>query len=129
MVEEGQSGDRDERYLRRREGILEFLGTFDEMRVRPPWRQGDRPIPTLQVTGPIAATIAVTQALDTGCDGTPLAHLRRRVDPVGPPTQDRENSVSPLSAQLREAADQLARVAPRWEAHLRFPLLAQVLWL
>jgi hypothetical protein len=45
------------------------------------------------------------------------------LDLVGKPPYD------PLARQLRHVADSLASTAPRGEAHLRFPLLNQVLWL
>lgn len=125
--------DPDESYRRRHEGIREFLRVFDQMRIRPTWRNGDIPVPVLWVTGPYTATEAVAQALEDRCDGTPFAHLAPSPDPGGPdPSTAGEHGAAPytaLAARLRQATRDLAAVAPPGEAHLRFPLLAQVLWL
>ncbi|GGK88718.1 hypothetical protein Sme01_01890 [Sphaerisporangium melleum] len=120
--------DPDESYRRRHEGVREFLRVFDQMRVRPSWRGGDVPLPVVWVTGQYAETAAVVQALEARCDGTPYAHLGPSPDPEETP----ERSAPPyaaLAAWLREAARELAAVAPPGEAHLRFPLFAQVLWM
>ncbi|MFG1874133.1 ABC transporter substrate-binding protein [Sphaerisporangium sp. NPDC049003] len=124
--------DPDESYRRRHEGIREFLRVFDQMRVRPTWRNGDLPVPVLWVTGPYTATTSVTQALEARCDGTPFAHLGPTLDveEVAPPVRERHTPpYAALVTQLRQATRDLAAVAPPGEAHLRFPLFAQVLWL
>ncbi|MEO3813503.1 hypothetical protein ABGB17_31285 [Sphaerisporangium sp. B11E5] len=124
-------GDPEESYRRSYEGVREFLRVFDQIRIRPTWRSGDVPVPVLWVTGPYTATAAVTQALEERCDGTPFAHLGPSPDPeaAAPAPGERGTPYADLVAQLREASRDLASIAPRGEAHLRFPLLAQVLWL
>ncbi|MFC6085007.1 ABC transporter substrate-binding protein [Sphaerisporangium aureirubrum] len=124
-------GDPEESYRRSYEGVREFLRVFDQIRIRPTWRSGDVPVPVLWVTGPYTATAAVTQALEERCDGTPFAHLGPAPDPeaAAPPPVERSAPYADLMARLREASRDLASIAPRGEAHLRFPLLAQVLWL
>jgi hypothetical protein len=124
--------DPDESYRRRHEGVREFLRVFDQMRIRPTWRNGDVPVPVLWLTGPYSATAAVTQALEARCDGTPFAHLSPSLDPEDGPPPSGERPAPPYAAlvtQLRQATRDLAAVAPPGEAHLRFPLFAQVLWL
>ncbi|MEV7969601.1 hypothetical protein AB0O34_26995 [Sphaerisporangium sp. NPDC088356] len=124
--------DPDESYRRRHEGIREFLRVFDQMRIRPTWRNGDLPVPVLWVTGPYTATTSVTQALEARCDGTPFAHLGPSLDTDegSPPVRERHTPpYAALVTQLRQATRDLAAVAPPGEAHLRFPLFAQVLWL
>ncbi|MFC4585027.1 ABC transporter substrate-binding protein [Sphaerisporangium corydalis] len=124
--------DPDENYRRRHEGIREFLRVFDQMRVRPTWRNGDIPVPVLWVTGPYLANAAVAQALEARCDGTPFAHIGTSADPEeGGPVAGAGFTppYAGLVTQLRQATRDLAAVAPPGEAHLRFPLFAQVLWL
>lgn len=124
--------DPGERYRLGLEETRELLHTFDAMRVRPPYRNGDRPTPILQVTGPYRAASAVVQAFQERCKGTPFALLRPRNRPAaaeGVRAAQRPRPYAPLEQQLRKAAEALAAVAPRGEAHLRFPLLHQVLWM
>ncbi|WP_214416364.1 hypothetical protein [Sphaerisporangium fuscum] len=131
-VEAGPSRDPDESYRRRHEGIREFLRVFDQMRTRPTWRTGDLPVPVLSVTGPYAATVAVAEALERLCDGTPFARVTPSPDPETASPFAAEQPAAPyvpLMKQLRDATRELATVAPPGEAHLRFPLFAQVLWL
>ncbi|MEH1130063.1 hypothetical protein [Micromonospora sp. CPCC 206061] len=130
-VEPDATGDSPDNYRRRHEGIRDFLRVFDEMRARPGWRQGDRPLPILLIDGPDDATVAAAQALESRCAGTPYARVpdsaecrdgQRPSDKCGAP-------YGSLSRHLRECALALTAVAPRGEARLRFPLLTHVLWL
>jgi hypothetical protein len=124
--------DPDESYRRRHEGIREFLRVFDQMRIRPTWRNGDVPVPILWVTGPYTATAAVAQALEARFDGTPFARLDPSPEPAeGAPAAGGRFTppYAALVTQLRHATRDLAAVAPPGEAHLRFPLFAQVLWM
>ncbi|MGW4639886.1 hypothetical protein ACWEN6_15220 [Sphaerisporangium sp. NPDC004334] len=123
--------DPDESYRRRNEGVREFLRVFDQMRVRPTWRGGDVPLPVVWVTGQYAATSAAVQALEARCDGTPFAHLAPSAEQEeGAPAGERPAPpYAALAARLRQVTRDLAAVAPPGEAHLRFPLFAQVLWM
>lgn len=122
-----RADDSQDTYQRSYEGVREFLRVFDQIRVRPTRRGGDLPVPVLSVTGPSSETVAVANALEDRCAGTPFADLA--------PPDDQASVTSPatpysgLVARLREASGELASAAPRGEAHLRFPLLAQVLWM
>ncbi|MDH2424653.1 hypothetical protein [Sphaerisporangium sp. TRM90804] len=125
-------GDPEESYRRSYEGVRDFLRVFDQMRVRPTWRNGDVPLPVLWVAGRYTATAAVAQELEARCDGTPFAHLGPSPDPAEGPLPAGNRHAPPYAAVvawLRQATRDLAAVAPPGEAHLRFPLLAQVLWL
>ncbi|MEU9885359.1 hypothetical protein [Sphaerisporangium sp. NPDC051011] len=112
----------------RREGLQELLRVFDRIRVRPTRRSGDIPLPVLRVTGPWEATSAIADTLEERCAGTPCAVLTPPQEPAeGPPAP--APPYSALAAALSEAAKNLAEHASRGEAHLRFPLFAQVQWL
>jgi hypothetical protein len=113
---------------RRHEVAREVLQTLDAMRVRPTAKSGDVPLPVLHITGtPEAAYGAVGVLAERFKDGPfALVQVSAADDGLGLVGQA---SYAPLAAQLRDVADSLASTAPRGEAHLRFPLLNQVLWL
>lgn len=106
-----------------REGVEKFFETFNRIRSRPTWRQGDRPSPVLFISGPDDAIAEARKAIRRQCQGTPYADVPVRGQwPAGV-------AYKTLAAQLRAVSRQLAAEAPRGEARLRFPLLNQVLWL
>jgi hypothetical protein len=113
---------------RRHEAAREFLQMLDAMRVRPTSKNGDVPLPVLHITGTPEATYGAVEVLEERFKDGPFALVTvsaadEGLDFVG------QASYAPLAAQLREVADSLASTAPRGEAHIRFPLLNQVLWL
>ncbi|GAA1514021.1 hypothetical protein GCM10009677_53990 [Sphaerisporangium rubeum] len=122
-----RADDSQDTYQRSYDGVREFLRVFDQIRIRPTRRSGDLPVPVLSVTGPSSETVAVANALEDRCAGTPFADLAPSEEPTSATSQ--ATPYSGLVARLREVSRELASAAPRGEAHLRFPLLAQVLWL
>ncbi|GII83836.1 hypothetical protein Ssi03_18260 [Sphaerisporangium siamense] len=110
----------------RREGLQEFLRVFDRIRIRPTRRGGDIPLPILWVTGPWEATSALADAFEERCAGTPHTVVAPAQDP---PDERSAPPYAALAAQLWDATRHLAEHAAPGEAHLRFPLFAQVQWL
>ncbi|SNR57660.1 ABC transporter substrate-binding protein [Actinomadura mexicana] len=112
-----------EEYRRRVDGANDLQRMIQKMRRRPTHREGDVPLPTLEVSGPQTATSAVIAAVHRLCSGAPHARITPSASPTGQP------GYTAISAQLHAAAEGLSEQAPRFEPRLRFPLLNMVVWL
>ncbi|GAA3759324.1 ABC transporter substrate-binding protein [Salinactinospora qingdaonensis] len=115
----GQDGHHLDQQQARIAGMKELRGAFTSLRWRPSYRKGDKPLPTLNLTGPPSVTAEVLTEFDRSCGNDPRARL---------PLADSDAPVD-VPSLVREAAQRLSTHSHWFEPALRFPRLDRVLWL